>query len=220
VTGRSRQRVDVEAFRLWCRRALDGLRQARTGIDALNVFPVADADTGTNLTFTLEAVVEALDGLDAERADLGETARVAARASLWGARGSSGAILSQFLHGVADVLADPAVVSAAGADGTAVQVALARAADAAYAAVAEPMEGTILSVARVAAKAAAGADPADLGGVVRAALAGAQEELALTPSQLPVLAASGVVDAGGQGLVVVLDALHDPHLRSGRAPSR
>ena len=203
--GPALERVDAEAFRGWCRLACDGLRRARAGIDALNVFPVADSDTGTNMLCTLEAVVAELDR---ERpTELGPAVRTAARASLWAARGSSGAILSQYLHGLADVLSDAVAVPAEGADGVVLQRAFARAADAAYAAVAEPMEGTILSVARAAAKAAGGAAGADLGAVVRAAADGGRTELARTPSQLAVLAASGVVDAGGQGLVVVLDAL-------------
>jgi hypothetical protein len=188
-------RLDAAAVRRWLGAARRDLDRHRAEIDDLNVYPVPDGDTGTNLSLTMESVTEALPPHD----DLAAVLAAAARGALLGARGNSGVILSQLLRGVAEAFG-----SGSGGD---LQKALRRAAEAAYGAVAAPVEGTILSVARAAADAAEAADPGDLCAVVRAACSGAQEALRRTPSQLPALAAAGVVDAGGRGLCVVLDAL-------------
>jgi DAK2 domain fusion protein YloV len=132
---------------------------------------------------------------------LADTMQAVAHSSLMGARGNSGVILSQLLRGVAEILGP---LSSAGPDD--VRAALRRAADLAYAAVAEPVEGTVLTVARSAADAAA-ASSGGLAEVLRAACSGARDALARTPALLPVLADAGVVDAGGRGLCVLLDAL-------------
>ena len=189
-------RLDAAAVRRWLSAAHRALVTHQREIDDLNVYPVPDGDTGTNLVLTMASVSSALDGA---AGDLAATVAAAARGALLGARGNSGVILSQLLRGVGE-----AVGSGSAAD---VQKALRRATELAYAAVAAPVEGTILSVARAAADAAETADPDDLGAVVRAACVGAAEALRRTPSQLPALAAAGVVDAGGRGLCVVLDAL-------------
>src|SRR6266540_3986673 len=181
---------------------LDGLRRHQREIDDLNVYPVPDGDTGTNLVLTVAAADEAL-ALEADAlASLGHALRCAARGALLGARGNSGVILSQILRGLADALA-----AAPLAGGRALATALATAASAAYQAVAQPVEGTILTVVRAAAQAAAAADSDDLATVARAAADAARAALARTPEQLPVLARAGVVDAGGRGLCVMLDAL-------------
>jgi DAK2 domain fusion protein YloV len=180
---------------------VDALDAARVAIDALNVFPVADGDTGTNMLLTMQAAAAAAER---ETAGLPAVAAAAAAGSLTAARGSSGVILSRFLSGLADGLADGDE-----ADGATVQAALTAAADAAYDAVNDPVEGTILTVAAAAAKVARAADPGELIAVVRAAAATARAELGRTSQQLPALREAGVVDAGGQGLVVVLDALAD-----------
>lgn len=193
------QSLDADAVRRWCAAGLDALTRHREEIDALNVYPVPDGDTGINLQLTMEAAVEAVG---AAASDMSATMRAMARGSLLGARGSSGVILSQMFHGLADVLAG--LPTASGGD---LQHALERAAESAYAAVAEPVEGTVLTVARAAAKAGREADPEDLHAVVLAAARGATEELARTPLHLAALAAAGVVDAGGRGLVVLLEAL-------------
>jgi uncharacterized protein len=192
--------LDATAVRKWCAAARSELVARRAEIDALNVYPVPDGDTGTNLLATMDSVVTALGRL-APGASLADTMAAVAHASLMGARGNSGVILSQLLRGVAEVLGP---LPAAGA--TDLQAALKRAADLAYSAVAKPVEGTVLTVARAAADRAAAAGN-DLDAVVRAACAGAAEALARTPSLLPVLAQAGVVDAGGRGLCVLLDAL-------------
>ncbi|RIQ16879.1 DAK2 domain-containing protein, partial [Jiangella rhizosphaerae] len=139
---------DAEIVLRWCRAGLDALAAAREEIDALNVYPVPDGDTGTNLYLTVEA---GLEQAEAAPPELGGTAEAMARGALLGARGNSGIIVAQMLRGVADVLARPGTTLA---DGTALAEGLDRAADEARRAVAEPVEGTILSVARAAADAA------------------------------------------------------------------
>ena len=137
--------------------------------------------------------------------------------ALMGARGNSGVILSQILRGTSEVLGG--LADGESLDGVAVHRLLARAADLGYEAVARPVEGTILTVARAAADSAAAllqAGTSDAAAVVQAAAQGAREALALTPTMLESLRLAGVVDAGGRGLVVVLDALAEVGL--GRAP--
>ena len=202
------ERLDASVVRRWCEAALDALRRHQREIDEMNVYPVPDGDTGTNLVMTVTAAYRALaaepdtDEIEGEITRLGRVLRCMARGALLGARGNSGVILSQLLRGIADALAAAPQVR-----GRLFAAALADAADAGYAAVANPVEGTVLTVARAAAKAAAEADSDELATVVTAAADGAAEALARTPEQLPVLAQAGVVDAGGYGLVVFLRAL-------------
>ncbi|WP_406865454.1 DAK2 domain-containing protein [Streptomyces sp. HUAS MG47] len=194
------QTLDAAAVRSWCSLSLAALGREREAIDAINVYPVADGDTGTNLYLTVESAARALDAAFAEGgvSDAPEAVRVMAHGALIGARGNSGTILSQLLRGVASVLAG-------GCDGDDLARALATAADAARQAVAHPVEGTILSVATAAAHAAAGGG--ELVVVARRAYEGARTALEATPGQLAVLERAGVVDAGGRGLVTVLGAL-------------
>ncbi|MER7004060.1 DAK2 domain-containing protein, partial [Dactylosporangium sp. NPDC000555] len=195
--------VDAATVRRWCAAGLDALRRHRAEIDALNVYPVPDGDTGTNLALTMAAAAEAADGATA-----GEVLRAAARGALLGARGNSGIILAQLFKGLADALD-----GVAAADAGQLARALDEAARGAYRAVAAPVEGTVLSVGAAAARAALaaadgiGARPGGVAAVARAAADGARVALARTPEQLPALAQAGVVDAGGRGLVVLLDAL-------------
>ena len=191
---------DAVAVRQWCALGLESLRRHQREIDELNVYPVPDGDTGTNLVLTVAAAVEAITAKPEDANP--ELLRALARGALLGARGNSGVILSQLLRGLADALA-----AIPAADGRAFAAALKEAADAAYRAVAAPVEGTVLSVARAAADAAARTDSADLAVVVSAAATAARDALARTPDQLPALARAGVVDAGGRGLCVLLDAL-------------
>lgn len=208
--------LDAAAVRAWCTLALDALGSAREDIDAINVYPVADGDTGTNLYLTWESAAGAVEasfaGLAPEHPTLAEAVRAMAHGALIGARGNSGTILAQLLRGMAQVLAGQGAPPGApggvdGADGRALRSALRRAAAAAYEAVAHPVEGTVLTVADAAATAAEGAADDDCGAVVRAAYQGACTALEATPGQLAVLGREGVVDAGGQGLVVFLAAL-------------
>jgi DAK2 domain fusion protein YloV len=194
------QRLDAAAVRRWCAAALDDLRARRQEIDDLNVYPVPDGDTGTNMLLTMESVAEAIRGARVD--DLGATMKALAHGALVGARGNSGVILSQVLRGFADVLGP-----LASAGGDKLKEALDAAVTKAYDAVAQPAEGTILSVAKGAAQAARAVDGDDFKAVITAAAAGAREALARTTEQLPALKQAGVVDAGGRGLVVVLEAL-------------
>lgn len=174
------------------------LRDHRDDINALNVYPVPDGDTGTNMLATVES---ALDRISDDDAPLAEVAAAVSVGSLMGARGNSGVILSQLFRGLAArlegrELARPGDVAAAMDSGV----------KAAYSAVMRPVEGTILTVARYAAAAAkeAAEDGMDVLGVLEVALDAAEETLDRTPQMLDVLAEAGVVDAGGYGLVCIL----------------
>ena len=201
-------RLDADAVLRWAMVGRDALADAREEIDELNVYPVPDGDTGTNLHLTVVAAVEALEQAPEEGSGpptLGDTLAALTQGSLLGARGNSGVILSQLLRGFAEGVGGTGAVEAV--DGEGLVRALTLAAEAAYAAVAEPVEGTMLTVARAAAVAAADGTPDPLADVVRRAAAGARDALARTPDQLEVLRQSGVVDAGGRGVCVLLDAL-------------
>jgi DAK2 domain fusion protein YloV len=205
------QSLDGAAVRRWAATCCDVLAAHRDEIDALNVFPVPDQDTGSNLLATMRA------GLDAvlrrgrhEDPDVapGGTAAVLARGALLGARGNSGVILSQVLRG----LAEPLIGGDAGSgvpswNGAALREGLRRADELALAAVADPAPGTVLTVLHAAAEAAAAVRSDELGEVASAATAAAVGALADTPRQLAALAAAGVVDAGGRGLILLLEAL-------------
>ncbi|MFI5733822.1 DAK2 domain-containing protein [Kribbella sp. NPDC051587] len=209
------EELTVGVLRAWARTALVELGRARTGIDELNVYPVPDGDTGTNLYLTWEAACEALPKGELTFA---EAVQAFGRGALLGARGNSGVITSQLVRAcgmrlaenlprdqVTDgVLADPRMSEAA-----ALADALTYAADAAYGAVAEPVEGTMLTVARQAANGAmtAANDGKSLADVCLAAVASARKALTKTTEQLDVLRRAGVVDAGGAGLVVILGAM-------------
>ncbi|MBN0046214.1 DAK2 domain-containing protein [Streptomyces actuosus] len=216
--------LDALAVRTWCGLALDALGRAREEIDAINVYPVADGDTGTNLYLTVESAVAAVEavftgyeaGGSGEGAcpSLADAARAMAHGALIGARGNSGTILAQLLRGMAQVLATEE--EGIRADGQGLRLALRHAADSARQAVVHPVEGTVLSVASAAAEAAAVAED-DCGAVARAAYDGASTALAATPGQLAVLERAGVVDAGGRGLVAVLAALVETF--TGEAPA-
>lgn len=224
------QTFDALAVRTWCGLALEALGRAREEIDAINVYPVADGDTGTNLYLTLESATAAVEAVFAGhevggreagggdeaggcRPTLADAVRAMAHGALIGARGNSGTILAQLLRGMAQVLA--ADSETAHTDGPGLRLALRQAADSARQAVAHPVEGTVLTVASAAADAANGAE-GDCGTVARAAYEGARAALAATTGQLAVLERAGVVDAGGRGLVAVLAALVETF--TGEAP--
>jgi hypothetical protein len=179
--------------------------RSQDALDRINVFPVADADTGANLAATLSAAAAGLGRTPP--ASLGTAARVAADAALVGARGNSGAIFAQFLHGLADGLHLKK-------DAVAGEFALAAAGGvkSAYQAVQHPREGTILSVLRAwAGELSASADRLpDFRDLMNRALETAREALAATPTQLEVLARNRVVDAGGQGFVYFLEGMLAP----------
>lgn len=204
------ERLTPAVLRRWAVLARSSLAAHRDDIDGLNVFPVPDADTGTNMFLTLDAAVEATLDVEAGAAaqstpDVVDDLDRFARAALLGARGNSGVIVSQLVRGFVEGLRD----TPDGPDGAQTARAFGRAARAGYAAVDRPAEGTILTVADAAAGAATA--EAEAGGgladVIRAACSGARAALAATTDQLDALTDAGVVDAGGAGLVVVLEAL-------------
>ena len=180
----------------------DAVKAHSPSINRLNVYPVPDGDTGTNMARTLDAVVAELDGAEP---DMESICRAVSHGSLMGARGNSGVILSQILRGLASSLSDKGTTGASGVDASA---ALTKAAGAAYEAVLKPIEGTILTVVRESAEGAATAASAgaDLVSVFRAARDAGRDSLARTPDLLPVLKDAGVVDAGGAGFLLLLDS--------------
>ena len=214
----------IERFKRVVAAAYGSLEARRQEVNDLNVFPVADGDTGDNMAMTMKAVMEELDRLDNGQSldEIGRTELVSAlaRAALMGARGNSGVILSQIVRGAAEELAsrpgelvDPVLVASA----------FAKAADAAYSSVRNPAEGTMLTVFREIAHSVSrqlahieperqrlsqNASPAEqdqvLADVLEQAIADGQAAVERTPEQLEVLAQSGVVDAGGYGLVLIL----------------
>ncbi len=213
----------IERFRRVVGAAYASLENRRQEVNDLNVFPVADGDTGDNMAMTMRAVMEELDRLDGElndESDRTQLVQAVARAALMGARGNSGVILSQIVRGAAEELAsrpgelvDPVLVASA----------FASAADAAYDSVREPAEGTMLTVFREMAHSisrqlahlgpdsqrlghdvTAAEQDAVLAAVLEQAIADGERAVARTPEQLEVLRESGVVDAGGQGLVLIL----------------
>jgi DAK2 domain fusion protein YloV len=213
----------IARFRRVISSAYASLEARRQEVNDLNVFPVADGDTGDNMAMTMRAVMEELDRLDeleVDRVDRTELVQALARAALMGARGNSGVILSQIVRGAAEELAsrsgelvDPVLVAAA----------FASAADAAYDSVREPAEGTMLTVFREMAHSLSrqlahleadkqrldrdvGEEVQDavLAEVLERAIEDGERAVARTPEQLEVLRESGVVDAGGHGLVLIL----------------
>ncbi len=199
------RRLDAAALRRWAVLGADALGSARDEIDGLNVFPVPDGDTGTNLLLTWSSACAAAAA--AGPVDLATTAGALAEGALHGARGSSGALLGALLRGLADGLADGDGGPAALADGLARGVACAREA------VGEPVEGTVLTVAAAAAAAALAAveaaqgRPLGLADLAAAARTAADEALGTTTALLPALRDAGVVDAGGRGWAVLMAAL-------------
>ena len=196
--------VDAAALRRVILGFHSGLAAHRQTIDNLNVYPVPDGDTGTNMTLTMKSVTEGLEGVADEIEPL---CAAIAHGALMGARGNSGVILAQIMRGLSAVLRDAA---AAGTDLDAPVVAQAftAASEGAYTAVARPVEGTILTVAREASEAAQASATAGAGllEVLDAARDQGYDALARTPQMLAVLAEAGVVDAGGAGLLLLIDA--------------
>jgi len=238
----------IARFRRVVSSAYASLEARRQEVNDLNVFPVADGDTGDNMAMTMRAVMEELDHIDGQEVDeVGRTELVQAlaRAALMGARGNSGVILSQIVRGAAEELASrPGELI----DPTLVAAAFASAADAAYDSVRDPAEGTMLTVFREMAhslsrqlahldqeKQRLGADVSEeeqdavLAEVLERAIADGERAVAKTPEQLEVLRESGVVDAGGHGLVLILagvvaglrgDGAEVPEVQHHEAPRR
>jgi DAK2 domain fusion protein YloV len=183
------------------RAAADALKDHRDEVNRLNVFPVPDGDTGTNMSLTMDAVLQELERLP-EDATLAQVCHAVTHGSLMGARGNSGVILSQILRGTCEVLGQATVV-----DGPLVRDTLERAVTVSFQAVRKPVEGTMLTVLKDAAAAAgpAVASGTDIHGILQAVVDEAYESVRRTPDLLPVLKEAGVVDAGGYGLAILMD---------------
>lgn len=194
------EQLDGVVLKAMIQAAASWLDVNKEGVDALNVFPVPDGDTGTNMYLTLQAAVREVEKVRDN--SVSRVADAAAQGSLMGARGNSGVILSQFFRGFARTISGKETIDAEwlakGFQGAVRQ---------AYQAVMRPVEGTILTVAREGAKAAADTarTTSDILVVLQATLVQARRTLALTPTMLPVLREARVVDAGGKGLVVALE---------------
>ncbi|MFC3961198.1 DAK2 domain-containing protein [Nocardia jiangsuensis] len=210
-----RDGMDGTALLRWGRLCLAGLERTRSEINALNVFPIADADTGTNLLATMRAAMVAAGG--APGADVHAVAAAMARGATAGARGNSGIILSQVLRGIADAVR-PEGDRPVPVDAAVLRAALARAAALVRESLSTPVEGTILTVLDAAAVAARACTERTPVAVAVAAAEGAADALGQTPDQLGVLREAGVVDAGARGLLVLLDALVE--VTGGAAPRR
>ena len=200
--SQAKSRLGGDDLRAMFSAATELLERNIEGINALNVFPVPDGDTGTNMFLTLRAVMEGADPL--QGASAGDVAAAMARGALMGARGNSGVILSQFFKGVAVALEG---ASDFGAEELVRAYQEAR--ESAYKAVGDPVEGTMLTVISSAAEAAQGAltPEGTVEDVCEAACAAAWDSVAKTPTMLAVLREAGVVDAGGQGLAVILEGV-------------
>ena len=179
----------------------NNISNQRSRVDELNVFPVPDGDTGTNMSMTVMAAARELENLP-DSCTVGESAKVAASAMLRGARGNSGVITSLLFRGLSKALDGK---KEAGAED--LVHALEKGVEAAYKAVMKPTEGTMLTVARVASEEATASGLADVNELWTLVLAAGQRALDNTPNQLPVLKKAGVVDAGGQGLMVIFEGM-------------
>jgi DAK2 domain fusion protein YloV len=183
--------------------ATSWLEKSASDIDALNVFPVPDGDTGTNMLLTMRSSIE--EAFQTSNSSASEIAQAIARGALMGARGNSGVILSQIWRGLAEGLKDKKTFN-----GNDLAEALQKASVMAYKGITNPVEGTILTVIRQASEAGqakAGSEDNDVISVMEAVVEAASESVANTPALLPVLKEAGVVDAGGQGLYTILEGV-------------
>ncbi len=202
ITGTGRLTTDGQGFKQLVKAGLSWLQHHQAAINTLNVYPVPDGDTGTNMVLTMQSAWAEIQ--DSPEQNVGKVARQMAHGALMGARGNSGVILSQIWRGFARSLDEKDVYRAQDlAD------ACREASTTAYKGVVKPVEGTILTVSRAIADEATrvAEDTKDLVHVLEHMVFAAREAVKLTPSLLPVLAEAGVVDAGGQGLFVILEGM-------------
>src|SRR3954447_21919826 len=188
---------DIQRAQELARGALLALERNRRRLDDLNVYPVPDGDTGTNLTLTVRAAVDQLQATTAR--DLATLAKELTRAALMGARGNSGVILSQIVRGFAEAVAD-----AKDLDAATLARAFRGASDAAYAAVTKPVEGTMLTVIREMAEEAEMHTDGTVRDLIAAVVLRGADAVERTPELLDVLRTAGVVDAGGAGLLEIV----------------
>lgn len=194
------ENLDGPLITQWARRAAAGLRERQAEINRLNVFPIPDSDTGSNMAYTMTAAVDSADQANSE--DVQDVTTALASGAVRGARGNSGMVLSQVLRALSDTASRGKI------DSQAVAKMLQLSVDFVKTSISSPVEGTILTVLRAAAEGAA-SGRASLTETVGQALHAAEVALEQTPTQLDVLAKAGVVDAGGRGLVVILQSLYD-----------
>jgi hypothetical protein len=193
--------IKGEAFKNMCYGALNRLTDQQSYIDSLNVFPVPDGDTGTNMLLTFQEAVENLDKVKSERID--KLTQALSKGALMGARGNSGVILSQLLRGFSEANKNNRVMRSKD-----LIKSLAEASKIAYQGVLKPVEGTILTVARKAAKRAEKLEDEDnIEVLLEKVIETAHKALNKTPDQLPQLKDAGVVDAGGQGYLTILEGM-------------
>ncbi|HEY79683.1 MAG TPA: DAK2 domain-containing protein [Caldilineae bacterium] len=199
ATGQAVRGAELKAM---LQAALENLRRHREEVNALNVFPVPDGDTGANMVLTMQAAWKAIEGREQDHA--GEIMRAAAHGAIRGARGNSGVILSQIVRGMAE-----AVGGTPALDADAWARAFRQGQRVAYHGVMQPVEGTILTIIQVIAEASehAAALSDDIGFLLITSLNKARDALAQTPDLLPILKEAGVVDAGGAGLVYLLEGM-------------
>jgi dihydroxyacetone kinase-like predicted kinase len=193
--------IDGSAFKEMFAVAADWLEKSVAEVNALNVFTVPDGDTGTNMLLTMNSSLDEVKNLEANSVSL--VSKYMARGALMGARGNSGVILSQIWAGIARGLENLDT-----ADGAAMAMAFEQASKASYRGITNPVEGTILTVIKDVAKATKAKalnGTSDLLSIMEEAVIAAGESVATTPSLLKVLKEAGVVDAGGQGLYIILD---------------
>lgn len=179
----------------------NNINNQRSRVDELNVFPVPDGDTGTNMGMTVGAAVRELQAMD-DSCTVGEAAKTAASAMLRGARGNSGVITSLLFRGFSKALEGKKEADAAD-----IVAALQKGVEGAYKAVMKPTEGTILTVARVASEEAAACGKEDVAELWDVVMTAGQKALEDTPNLLPVLKKAGVVDAGGQGIMIIFEGM-------------
>ncbi len=202
TTTTQQLRLDGQQFKAMLYGALENLRQHQQEVDALNVFPVPDGDTGANMTLTMQSAWREVENLDSPH--VGTIMRAAAHGAIRGARGNSGVILSQIFRGMADVIGPLDVL-----DARALAKAFRQGQRVAYQGVMQPVEGTILTIIRAIADASehAVALSQDIHFLLTISLNKARETLKKTPEMLPVLKEAGVVDAGGAGLLYLLEGM-------------
>ena len=179
----------------------NNINNQRSRVDELNVFPVPDGDTGTNMGMTVGAAVRELQAMD-DSCTVGEAAKTAASAMLRGARGNSGVITSLLFRGFSKALEGKKE-----ADASDIVAALKKGVEGAYKAVMKPTEGTILTVARIASEEAAACGKEDVAELWDVVMTAGQKALEDTPNLLPVLKKAGVVDAGGQGIMIIFEGM-------------
>jgi len=192
--------IDAKTFSGMIISGANNLANNKTTVNELNVFPVPDGDTGTNMSMTVSAVAEAMK--DCRFSNISAAAKLMANSSLRGARGNSGVILSQFMRGMSKTLKGCEVC-----DAGLLALALKEGSDTAYRAVMNPTEGTILTVAREAANGALFAQGEDIRDMMRSCVSRGNKTLKKTMRMLPALKKAGVVDAGGQGWMYILEGM-------------